>query len=163
MDDYRVHIPETISPQAQAFLRTIKDPALKPAFPDANDIAGWVKLQAWADADGRATSAPLLKRFEHAVGEMNLGGVPALDVRPKGWKYSPKTLIYTHGGAHVMYSAASMLGRAVVAAHSTGLRVVSIDYTLAPHAKYQQITDQVVVAIQAFLRQGHSLDDTAIF
>jgi len=55
-----------------------------------------------------------------------------------------------------MYSAASMLGRAVVAANETGLRVLSIDYTLAPHAKYNQMFDEVVAAIEALLKQGQT-------
>jgi monoterpene epsilon-lactone hydrolase len=158
-----VHIPETISQQAQEFLRTLKDPALIPAFPEPTDIEGWKKLQAWADADGKARSEPLLRRYEHSVEAGQLGGVPILDVRPKDWKDNGKALVYTHGGAHIMYSAASMLGRAVVAAHTTGLRIISVDYPLAPHVKYNQMSDQVIVAIQALLKQGQRLADTAIY
>jgi epsilon-lactone hydrolase len=158
-----LHIPETISREAQELLRTLKDPALNPAFPDPADISGWQKLQAWAEADGRAKSEPLLKRYEHTVEEGELGGVPVLDVRPKGWKDNGRALVYTHGGAHVMYSAESTLGRAVIAAHTTGLRVISVDYTLAPHAKYNQMSDQVVAAMQALLKQGQRLADTAIY
>jgi len=109
-----VHIPVTISSQAQEFLATLKDPALVPAFPDPADLSGWRKLQAWAEADGKAKSEPLLKRLAYTAIEGKLGGVPILDVRPKDWKDNGKALVYTHGGAHVMYSAASMLGRAVV-------------------------------------------------
>jgi monoterpene epsilon-lactone hydrolase len=158
-----VHIPDTISLQAQEFLRTVKDPALIPAFPEPTDIEGWKKLQAWADADGKAMSEPLLRRYEHSVEAGQLGGVPILDVRPKDWKDNGKALVYTHGGAHTMYSAASMLGRAVVAAHTTGLRIISVDYTLAPHVKYNQMSDQVIAAIQALLKQGQHLADTAIY
>jgi epsilon-lactone hydrolase len=158
-----VHIPETMSRQAQDFLRTLKDPALNPAFPEVADIAGWKKLQAWAEADGKAKSEPLLKRYEPTIEEGELGGVPVLEVRPKAWKDNGKAIVYTHGGAHVMNSAASMLGRAAVAAHETGLRVISVDYTLAPHARYNQMSDQVVAAIQALLKQGQRLEDTAIY
>ncbi|HNB23947.1 MAG TPA: alpha/beta hydrolase [Candidatus Melainabacteria bacterium] len=158
-----VHVPDTISAQAQDFLRTMQDPHLIPRFPDADDLAGWVKLQAWAEADGKARSEVILKRYAHTVTELKLGGVPVLDVRPQGWKDNGKVLVYTHGGAHVMYSAASMLGRAVVAASEMGLRVLSIDYTLAPHAKYNQMSDQVVTAIEALLEQGQILENTAIF
>lgn len=158
-----VHIPETVSRQAQEFLRTLKDPALTPPFPDPADISGWRKLQAWAEADGRAKSEPLLERYEPTVEEGELGGVPVLEVRPKEWKDNDKAIVYTHGGAHVMYSAASMLGRAAVAAHETGLRVISVDYALAPHARYNQMSDQVVAAIQALLKQGQRLADTAIY
>src|SRR5580704_6539900 len=108
-----VHVPETVSPQAQEFLRTMKDPHLTPRFPDPSDLDGWKKLQAWAEADGKAKSEPLLKRYGHTVKELNLGGVPALDIRPQDWKDNGKVLVYTHGGAHVMNSAVSMLGRAV--------------------------------------------------
>jgi epsilon-lactone hydrolase len=158
-----VHIPVTVSSQAQEFLATLKDPALVPEFPDPADLSGWRKLQAWADADGKAKSEPLLKRYAHTATEGKLGGVPMVDVRPTEWKDNGRVLVYTHGGAHVMYSAASMLGRAVVAAHSTGLRVISIDYTLAPHAKYNQMSDEVVAAIQALLKQGQRLENLAIY
>jgi epsilon-lactone hydrolase len=158
-----VHIPNTVSREAQEFLRTLKDPHLNPAFPDPADIAAWNKLQAWAEADGKARSEPLLKRYEPTVEKGELGGVPVLEIRPKEWKDNGKAIVYTHGGAYVMYSAASMLGRAAVAAHETGLRVVSVDYTLAPHARYNQISDQVVAAIQALLKRGQRLEDTAIY
>ena len=109
-----VHIPETVSQQAQAFLRTLEDPALMPAFPEPDDLAGWEKVRAFAEADGKAKSVPLLQRYEHTVTPGRLGGVPVLDIRPKNWKDNGKVTVYTHGGAHVMYSAASTLGRAVV-------------------------------------------------
>jgi epsilon-lactone hydrolase len=158
-----VHVPVTVSPEAQAFLATMKDPHLIPAFPDPTDIAGWKKLQAAADADGIAKSEPLLKRLSHIVVEGKLGEIPILDVRPKDWNDNGKVLVYTHGGAHTMYSARSMLGRAVVAANTTGLRVISVDYTLAPNAKYNQMSDEVVAAIQAQLKQGQRLENLAIY
>lgn len=105
----------------------------------------------------------MLKRYVYTATPATLGGVPALDVRPEGWKDNGKVLVYTHGGAHVMYSAASMLGRAVVTAHSTGLRIVSVDYTLAPWVKYNQMSDEVVTAIQALVEQGQRLEDLAMY
>ena len=158
-----VHIPETVSQEAQAFLRTLQDPALMPAFPEPDDLAGWEKVRAHAEADAKAKSAPLLQRYEHTVTAESLGGVPVLDVRPKNWKDNGKVAVYTHGGAHVMNSAASMLGRAVVFAHETGLRVLSVDYTLAPLAKYNQMSDEVIRAIGALLKKGQRLADTAIY
>lgn len=158
-----VNIPDTISSQAQAFLQIIPDPHLIPVFPDPTDLPGWKKLQSWAEADANAKSEPLLKRYAHTATPATLGGVPVLDVRPEGWKDNGRVLVYTHGGAHVMYSAASTLGRAVVAAHSTGLRIVSVDYTLAPWAKYNQMSDEVITAIQALLKQGQRLEELAIY
>lgn len=158
-----VHIPATVSPEAQAFLATLKDPHLIPQFPDASDIAGWKKLQAVVEADGIAKSEPLLKRFPHTVTEGQLGGIPVLEVRSMGWKDNGKVLVYTHGGAHTMYSARSMLGRAVIAAHETGLRLISVDYTLAPHAKFNQMSDEVVAVIHALVQSGTRWEDLAIY
>lgn len=158
-----VHIPETVSKEAQEFMANLPDPHLIPAFPAATDIEGWKELQAAAEADGLRKSEPLLKRYPHTVKEGTLGGIPILDVRPKDWQETGKLLLYTHGGAHTMYSAKSMLGRTVVAAHETELRIISVDYTLAPHAKYQQISDEVVRVIQALIDEGQRLEDLALY
>lgn len=158
-----VHVPDTISQVAQAFLRTLKDPRLIPAFPEPDDTEAWVRLQAWAEADGKAKSELLVKRLEPRVTRMSLGEVPVLDVQPRDWKDNGRALIYVHGGAHVMYSAESTLGRAALAAHTTGLRVLSIDYTLAPHARYEQMSDQVVSVIQALLERGQKLNELGVY
>ncbi len=100
-----VHVPETVSQEAQAFLRTLQDPALMPAFPEADDLAGWEKVRAFAEADGKSKSAPLLERYEHAITEGKLGGVPVLDVRPKNWKDNGKVAVYTHGDARLRQDA----------------------------------------------------------
>jgi len=68
-----VNVPETISKQAQGFLRTLKDPALMPPFPDATDLVGWKRLQEMMETEGRARSEPFLKRYEHTVIERKLG------------------------------------------------------------------------------------------
>jgi epsilon-lactone hydrolase len=158
-----VNIPDTVSPQAQAFLRTLQDPALLPRFPDADDFAGWEQVRAAAEVDGLAKSAPLLERFPHTVVAATFGGVPVLDIRPERWRDNGKAIVYTHGGAHVMYSAASTLGRAVMAAHDTQLPVISIDYTVAPLANCEQITDQLVRAVEGLMASGQPLADTAIY
>jgi hypothetical protein len=44
-----LHIPEDVSPEFQAYLRTLNDPALMPRFPDAGDLDSWKKVQAAAE------------------------------------------------------------------------------------------------------------------
>ena len=51
-----------------------------------------------------------------------------------------------------------------MAANATGLRVISVDYTVAPFSKWNQTTDQVISVIQALKdEQGYSLNDIAIY
>jgi acetyl esterase/lipase len=92
-----------------------------------------------------------------------MGNIPVLDVRPKNWRGSDKIAVYTHGGAHVMYSATSSLGRAVIFAHETGLRVISVDYTLAPLARYNQMSDEVVAVFTSLIKNGQELRNTIIY
>jgi monoterpene epsilon-lactone hydrolase len=158
-----LNIPETVSKEAQEFMRTLKDPALAPPFPDSNDLTGWKKVQAFVETEAKAQSEAIVKQYAPTVAERDLGGILVLDVHPKGWKDNGKVAVYTHGGAYTLYSAASTLGRAAIFADDTGLRVVSVDYTLAPHAKFNQISDQVITVIKSLLQQGQQLDNMIIY
>ena len=84
--------------------------------------------------------APLLEVLQPEVKEMTIGGVSVLEVKPKRWEDNGKVLIYTHGGAYTLYSARSTLNIACLTAQATGYRVLSIDYTIAPHARWREIS-----------------------
>jgi epsilon-lactone hydrolase len=158
-----LHIPDTVSKEAQDFLRTLRDPALTPPFPNPDDLDGWSKVQAFVDKEAMKQSDEIVKRYGPTVIERNLRGVRVLDVRPKRWTENGRVAVYTHGGAYTLYSAASTLGRAAVFADDTGLRVISVDYTLAPHAKFRQITDQVVAVVNALLDEGLQCEDLVFY
>jgi acetyl esterase/lipase len=158
-----LHIPETVSHVAQEFLRTLQDPALAAPFPEPDDFDGWHKLRAFVEAPALAQSQAILRFYAPSLRERVLGGIPVLEVRPKQWNDSSAIAVYVHGGAHTLYSAASTAGRAAIFAEDTGLRVVSVDYTLAPLAKYNQMCDQVIAVMQALLREGHRLDETVVY
>jgi len=61
-----------------------------------------------------------------------------------------------------MQSALSSFPQAGPTADLTGLRVIAVDYTLAPHAQWQEVTDQVVTVFKELLKQGYSMKDLAI-
>jgi acetyl esterase/lipase len=107
-----LHIPETVSKEARDFLRTLKDPALAPPFPEPGDFASWKNVQALVEKNALAQAEPIVRRHAPIVEERTLGGIAVLDVRPKGWTENSKVVVYVHGGAHTLYSAKSTLGRA---------------------------------------------------
>jgi epsilon-lactone hydrolase len=73
-------------------------------------------------------------------------------------------LVYTHDGAYVELSANSTLGSAVLVANTTGLRVISVDYTLAPFSKWNQTTDQAVSVIRELKeKHGYDLNNIAMY
>jgi epsilon-lactone hydrolase len=72
--------------------------------------------------------------------------------------------VYLHGGGYTFLSANSALGAVMPVANSTGLRVISVDYTLAPFSKWNETTTEVVSVIQALIKEkGYSLEDVAMY
>jgi epsilon-lactone hydrolase len=93
-----------------------------------------------------------------------IGGVNVVDIKPKNWVDNGKVLMYTHGGGYTQLSANSTLGSAVLVANTTGLRIISIDYTTAPFSKWKHTIDQVVSVLHTLKNKlGYSLNNMAIF
>lgn len=149
-------VPATISPEAQAFTRNLPDPATYPPMPAPGDLDGWRKAQAAVEQRLKPTMDAIVNAYEPQLTSGNLGGVPVLDIRPKGYVKSSRVIIFVHGGGYVMNSAASSLGASVPLASDTGLRVISVDYTLAPFASYDAMLDQIIKVVAAVEKQGHA-------
>ncbi|MPZ07892.1 MAG: alpha/beta hydrolase fold domain-containing protein [Nitrososphaeraceae archaeon] len=159
-----IPIPTTISKEAQEELRKITfEPSMLKA-PDPNDLNGWKKQYHGFESMIMELSRPIIDLYQPNVSEIMLGGIQVLDIKPQNWKDNGKVLVYTHGGGYTFGSAISTLGSAVLVANATGLRVMSINYTVAPFSKWNQTTDQVVSVIQMLKDQlGYSLDDIAMY
>lgn len=158
------NIPTTISPEAQELYRMMPDPHLTPPAPGPTEFEKWKVMQAASIANTIALRAqPLIDLLEPELTEMVLGGVPVLEMKPKGWQDNGKIIVFTHGGGYTMQSALSSFPQGGLAAQATGTRVLAVDYTLAPHAKWQEITDQVVTVFEELLKQGYTMQDLAIF
>jgi len=157
------YIPDTISQEAQAVIRMMPDPSLQPERPTPGDIEAWRAAQQERESFSLERQKAVVDSLQPAVTEMKLGGVPVLEIKPRNWKDNGKVLVYTHGGAYTMLSAKSTLGSSALMANVTGLRVISVDYTLAPHAKWQHVTDQVISVFEALRKQGYAMKDMAIY
>lgn len=160
-----INIPEWVSPEMRAFMRLLEDPAKTlPPFPEPDDIAAWEDTAARMEAQWIQKYAPYIESIAPSIDEICLGGVTCYDIRPKNLVDNRKVLIYMHGGAYVVYRAGgSMLGRGVTAADLWNVRVVSIDFSLAPRRKFDEITDECVAAVSALVEQGIPLQDIAFY
>ncbi|HEX5499902.1 MAG TPA: alpha/beta hydrolase, partial [Thermomicrobiales bacterium] len=163
--DDRFSIPATISPEAQEHLRTTFGRLLRDGrhWPDPADHAGWRAVWEEREAERQPLVDEALARFKPVVGETTLAGVPALDIRPRTWRNDGAILIYLHGGAYVVCSAQSTVNVAAAAADATGLRVVSIDYTVAPGGCWRQVSDEICRAVLALVAEGTPLDRMAFW
>ena len=157
-------IPTTISNEAQEELRnTVFDPSMLKA-PDPVDLNGWKRQYHDFESMLMALSQPIIDLYQPDISEIMLDGIQILDIKPKNWTDNGKVLVYAHGRGYTFGSANSTLGNPVLAANATGLRVMSINYTVAPFSKWNQTTDQIVSIIQMLKEQlGYSGDDIAVY
>ncbi len=155
--------PDTLAPEVRAYLASLPDPATLPAWPAPDDVAGWKRLRDAGEAASEPKVQVTLKRYQPTIVARKVGGVPVLDIKPKDWKDRSKLLLHLHGGAYALYSAHSRLPSSVPAAAATGLRVLSIDYTVAPAGKWPMVTEQVLAVLAGLQQEGHRLKDIAIY
>ena len=137
------------------------DPELADAlrnFPQSVEPPGPENLTARRaeDASGSLLKAPeLLPRKAMARGGDR--DVPVLIIDPKpGGKNRPAT-IYIHGGGYVLGSASTKLRLAQEIAQATKSLVVSVDYTLAPEARFPVSLEQNYAALAWLHRNAREL------
>jgi monoterpene epsilon-lactone hydrolase len=148
-------LPLSISPEARERLTMIRQlfagmtPQAVPSTPEEFDA-----IAAQMAAGGEMMSRPVLDRLSPTLEDRVLDGVPVVEIRPRDWTDNGTVLVYVHGGAFVQGTARSNLITPVLAADTTGLRVISIDYTLAPRARWRTILDQIASVWSAVLAEA---------
>jgi len=159
----RTYVPSTVSEGWRKVYELFPDPTKVPPMPGPNDLEGWKKVFDANEKRVMPQSEAVVKQLDVKVISKELGGVPVLEITPKGWVNNGKVLIYTHGGAYTLFSAHSTMGSAALTADVTGLRVISVDFTNPPRARWQEVTDQVVRVFKALNKQGLAMKDLAIY
>jgi epsilon-lactone hydrolase len=94
------------------------------------------------------------------VHETSLGGRPALRITPDAGAGSG-TLLYFHGGSHVVGSPRTALGLTAGLVVRTGIPSISLDYRLAPEHPFPADVEDVVAAYRELLEQGRAPESIA--
>ncbi|MEP2280158.1 alpha/beta hydrolase fold domain-containing protein [Maribacter sp.] len=152
-DEY--YIPTAISNEAKEILkkrgRFAKNGARLPD-PDA-PIKEWTDYQNGLESRVLKAIEPIKLYYKPSIDTITIGGIRAIDIKPKGYKKNNKVIVYVHGGGYVSLSADATLASMLPLADISGLRIIAIDYTLAPQAKFKIITNEVIQFYQALLKQ----------
>ena len=119
------------------------------------DLGGDVEEQRRLFAD--AMSAIPLADDVHTA-DAALGDIPVLTVTVDG-AAPTGTILYFHGGAYALGSAASSARLASELARRSGARAVSVDYALAPEHPYPAAVHDAVAAYHALLDDGILADE----
>jgi epsilon-lactone hydrolase len=158
-----MRFPDTLSDVARRYLESLPDPARVPAAPAADDVAGWKRAFDANEAANEPRMKAALERYQPTVTERKIGGVAVLDIKPRGWKVDGRVLVHAHGGGYTLNTARVRLQSSAAAADATGLRVISIDYTVAPGAKWPQVTDEVVAVFGGLRQEGFEPREIAAY
>ncbi|MFM2482717.1 alpha/beta hydrolase [Celerinatantimonas sp. YJH-8] len=154
----------TLSRQAKADLLPVFYAALhRPKGQIPKNTAEWDALAKFFEQSQTAHQEAMARSFGVTFKEDMLGGVPVLRIYPKNYKSSTRLLVYVHGGGYVVQSAHSTVGISSLLARESGLQVVAIDYTLAPHGTYQTATDQVISVWNALIKLGRQPESMGMF
>lgn len=162
-ENLRRFVPSTISPEWRQYYQTVPDPTQTPVRPGPSDAEGWARIHAEFEAQRLEPAAKMAEKLGVTVVEKTLGGGKTLEITPRGWQEDGKRLVYAHGGAYTLFTARSTLISSSVAATATGMRVISIDYTNPPKARWQAVTDEVVAVFKSLQADGISMKKTAFF
>ncbi|WP_335981810.1 alpha/beta hydrolase [Streptomyces sp. CA2R106] len=92
----------------------------------------------------------------------DLGGVPAVEVRAGGTAAAAGTLLYFHGGAYAIGSAAAGVGLVSEIARRTAATALSVDYRLAPEHPFPAAVDDALAAYRTLLDRGTPADSIAV-
>jgi acetyl esterase/lipase len=85
----------------------------------------------------------------------SLGGVPVVVIDVAGTS-ADEVILYFHGGAYAVGTAASSVGLASSFGRHAGARVISVDYRLAPEHPFPTALEDAVAAYRALAGGGHS-------
>ncbi|MFE2430531.1 alpha/beta hydrolase [Streptomyces sp. NPDC059373] len=119
--------------------RTLPDPA--------PDLAEQRRL-----FDAMRAATPLPDGTTTADGR--LGGVPVVFAEPPGIGRSAPVVLFFHGGAYVLGSAAAGVALAAGLAARAGGRGISVGYRLAPEHPFPTAVQDAVAAYRALLDEG---------
>lgn len=126
----------------------------------------WVPEGEGVEA-GRGAFKAVARLFPEPAGvveeTIGLGGVEAIAAAPEnGHDDSAPTILYLHGGAFLIGSAAIYREQSARLATAANARTVTLDYRLAPEHPYPAALDDTVNAFLALIERGVQPDRIVI-
>ena len=115
---------------------------------DAPNARNLASMRAGDGPDSLGLTAPEFQpRRTKIPGRAGAADIPVLIIDPKPDQRNKPAVLYIHGGGYILGSADSNLRNAQDIAQGTDSLVVSVDYTLAPEAKFPISLEQNYAAL----------------
>jgi monoterpene epsilon-lactone hydrolase len=141
-----VPAPEGISDEAKKMWAQL--PQLPLQGHDAKKLAAVRKMTAIGE---KAAFDKLSKIY--TIEDREINGVMAQWTTPTQLTHKDKVMIFIHGGGMVVDTRKTQLSLQVDVANSLGVKVVSIEYPLAPEHPYPAAVNDIVKAYQGIIKE----------
>lgn len=148
-------IPDTISPELQRSIAVLTSaPRLAlDAVPKTAET--WKSVVAAADAQALAMAPLLAATFPHHSEKREIAGVTVREITPTSLDpaKSGRLLLHFHGGGYVLNGGEASTSEAVLAAHYSGVRAISVDYRMPPDHPFPAAVDDAVNVWRALIAE----------
>ncbi|MFE9422006.1 alpha/beta hydrolase [Kitasatospora sp. NPDC006697] len=146
--------PPYLDPEVRAALAARGLTGAPPLTPDG--LADWQRRDALSRP--RPTAARVADGGRFEVAELSAGGTALVSVRPAGAGGPLPVLFYLHGGGLIGGNAWSVLPRLLrELALPLGLAVLSVEYPLAPAARYPEPVEACYAALRWVVERAECL------
>ncbi len=147
------YIPPGLSKQAQEKLCNSSE--VTPINIEVNDVTGWQKARATAFAKDKQNLEQMRQRgLEFTLEEDEIGGVKTFWATTPNVTNEDTILIYTHGGAYIFGSGQTVLPEALQVGQAAGMKLLSIDYALAPEYPFPKALEETTRVYRGLLAKG---------
>ena len=131
-------VPKSVSPELQRSISMLASMPSVADVPVPETAAGWRVFIAAMDDQSRVFGPILAARFPHKITKQEIAGVTVREVTPDTFDPAKagRLLIQFHGGGYVLGGGEASTSEAVLCAHYSGMRVISVDYRMPPDHPY---------------------------
>ena len=146
-----IPVPSTVSPELQAVIARPLSPALRLV---PKTVEEWRRIVAIKSEQNEPVFNQLRKLFPVDIESETKGGVKTYIVTPKSIpdENSNRTLIHLRGGGYVFNAGESGMGEAVLMAYYGKIKVISVDYRMAPDFPFPAALEDSVAVYEEVLK-----------
>jgi len=151
----RLPTPATVSPELQQSISLLAAGAGVTGAATPTTAEGWKAWVAQQDAQTLALKPVLEQLFPHASTQREIAGVSVREITPASLDPAKagRLLVHFHGGGYAMNGGEASTGEAVLAAHYSGLRAISVDYRMPPDHPFPAAVDDAVAVWRALIAE----------
>lgn len=150
-----LRVPTTVSSQLQRSIALLAENARLPLAQSPKTTAEWKAFIAAADAQALAVAPILAQLFPHTSEVRTIAGVTVREITPASFDPAKagRLLMHLHGGGYALNGGEASTGEAVLAAHYSGLKAISVDYRMAPDHPFPAAVDDAVAVWKALIAE----------